>query len=314
MMKLPVIALGTWSWGAGAAGGDQVFGNHTTEKNLRPIFEAGMKAGLNLWDTAAVYGMGASETILGKFVSEVPREDIILSTKFTPQIASSSPSAMEKLFNSSLERLRTDYIDIYWIHNPTDAPKWVSSLIPLLKSGKVKNVGVSNHNIAQIKEANEILATASYKVSAVQNHYSLLYRSSEDAGILDYCKVNKITFYSYMVLEQGTLTGKYGVSNPLPEDSGRGQTYNKMLPQLEELINAMKEIGSTKDATVSQIAMAWAIAKNTLPIVGVTKVSHVEEAANASTILLTEDEITRLEELSAKTGVDTKGAWEQPMI
>ena len=72
-------------------------------------------------------------------------------------------------------------------------------------------------------------------ISAIQNHYSLLNRSSETSGILDYCKENDITFFSYMVLEQGTLTGKYNTEHPFPEDSDRGQTYNPMLPQLEKL-------------------------------------------------------------------------------
>lgn len=256
MKKNPSIALGTWSWGNGAAGGDQVFGNHLTAENLKPIFDEAMKAGLNLWDTAAVYGMGSSETILGEFVRQYPREDMLISTKFTPQIASDSENAVEDMISGSFERLGINYIDIYWIHNPADIEKWTPALIPLLQSGKVKQVGVSNHNLEQIKRANEILSTEGFRVSAVQNHYSLLYRSSEKAGILDYCKENDITFYSYMVLEQGALTGRYNTSNPLPEGSGRGETYNKMLPQLEELINAMKEIGSRKEASVSQIAMA----------------------------------------------------------
>ena len=91
---MPNIALGAWSWGVGAAGGDQVFGNHLFEEDLKPVFEAAMEKGLNLWDTAAVYGEGTSERILGNFVKETARGDVILSTKFTPQIASDSPDAM----------------------------------------------------------------------------------------------------------------------------------------------------------------------------------------------------------------------------
>lgn len=313
MKNQPKIALGTWSWGTGAAGGDQVFGNNLTAEDLKPVFDAAIKAGLTLWDTAAVYGMGSSETILGEVVRKYPREELILSTKFTPQIASNSPDAMEEMFEASCLRLGTDYIDVYWIHNPTDAPKWVSSLIPLLKSGKVKSVGVSNHNLAQIMEANEILAREGYSISAVQNHYSLLYRSSEKAGILDYCKENSIAFYAYMVLEQGALTGRYDTNNPLPAGSGRGETYNKLLPELEQLINVMKEIGSNKNASVSQIAMAWAIAKGALPLIGVTKPKYVEEAVQATTIQLSTEEVAKLEELATKAGVDTKGAWETPM-
>ncbi|WP_025125491.1 aldo/keto reductase [Myroides odoratimimus] len=314
MKNLQTIALGTWSWGTGAIGGDQVFGNYLTAEQLKLVFDKAMQGGLNLWDTAAVYGAGASETILGEFVRKYPREDILLSTKFTPQIAKVSDTPVEDMLKESFDRLGTDYIDIYWIHNPTDAPKWVSGLIPLLKSGKVKSVGVSNHNLEQIKEANEILAKEGFRVSAIQNHYSLLYRSSEEAGILDYCKENDITFYAYMVLEQGALSGRYNVNNPLPEGSGRAATYNQMLPQLEELTGVMQEIGNSKNASVAQIAIAWAIVKNTLPIIGVTKIAQVEDALHAAQITLSREEVERIEALAEKTGLNTKGAWEQPMI
>ncbi len=82
--NFPKIALGTWSWGVGAAGGDQVFGNHLGESKLKEVFDAAMREGLTLWDTATVYGMGASEDILGAFAKTYPRENVILSTKFTP--------------------------------------------------------------------------------------------------------------------------------------------------------------------------------------------------------------------------------------
>ena len=313
MKNLPKIALGTWSWGAGFAGGDQVFGNNLSAEDLQPVFATAMNAGLNLWDTATVYGMGSSEMMLADFVNQYPREKVLISTKFTPQIAGTGDNPVEDLLNGSLQRFETDYIDIYWIHNPMDVEKWTPGLIPLLKSGKVKRVGVSNHNLTQIKRANTILAEAGFKVSAVQNHYSLLYRSSEEAGILDYCKENDIRFFAYMVLEQGALSGKYNTANPLPEGSGRALTYNKVLPQLEELTNAMKEIGSSRNASVAQVAIAWAIAKNTLPIIGVTKVAHVEDAVLASQITLTSQEIETIETLASKAGVDTRGSWENPM-
>lgn len=76
--KMPKIAMGAWSWGAGAAGGDQVFGNHLFEQELKPVFDKAMELGLNLWDTAAVYGEGTSERILGNFVKELPRDEVIL--------------------------------------------------------------------------------------------------------------------------------------------------------------------------------------------------------------------------------------------
>lgn len=311
--KMPRIALGTWSWGVGIAGGDQVFGNNLGEQELKPVFETAMKKGLNLWDTAAVYGMGTSEGILGSFAKKHSRESMFLSTKFTPQIAGNSADPVAEMCDSSLERLGTDYIDIYWIHNPSDVDKWTKYLIPLVKSGKVKSVGVSNHNLEHIKRAESILAKEDVHISAIQNHYSLMYRSSEEGGILDYCKENNIIFFAYMVLEQGALSGKYNTRNPLPEGSQRAMTYNPVLVEIEALTNEMKRIGDKYNASVSQIAIAWAIAKGTTPIIGVTKPAHVEDAAKAVEIKLTSEEIEILELIASKTGVDTRGSWEQPM-
>lgn len=311
--ELPKIALGAWSWGAGAAGGDQVFGNHLFEKDLQPVFEKAMECGLTLWDTAAVYGEGSSERILGNFVKNIDRENIILSTKFTPQIASDSETAMQDMLDGSKERLHTDKIDIYWIHNPMNVEKWTPYLIPLAKSGQIKSIGVSNHSLTEIKRVNEILAAEGLKISAVQNHFSLLHRSSERAGILDYCKENGITFYAYMVLEQGALTGKYNKEHPFPAGTGRGDSYNPHLAEIETLVTELKKIGEKYDASPAQIAAAWAIAKGTLPIIGVTKVKQVEEAAASARITLTAEEIDRLEKLGDETGVHTLREWEKEM-
>ena len=309
----PKIALGAWSWGAGAAGGDQVFGNHLSTEDLRLVFEKAMECGLTLWDTAAVYGEGSSERILGSFVKDVKREDIILSTKFTPQIASALPDAMQEMLNGSKERLHTDVIDVYWIHNPMDVEKWTPDLIPLAKSGQIREVGVSNHNLAEIKRVSEILSAEGLKISAVQNHFSLLHRSSERAGILEYCKENGMTFYAYMVLEQGALTGRFDQAHPFPEGTGRGEAYNSHLKELEALVGELQQIGAQHNASPAQIAMAWAIAKGTLPIIGVTKVKQVEEAAKAVQISLTAEEVSRLEKLGDETGVHTLREWEKEM-
>lgn len=315
MKKLPKIALGTWSWGVGFAGGDTVFGNHLSDQQMEEVFNNAMDKGLYLWDTAAVYGMGSSETALGKLISQYPREEIILSTKFTPQIADKqSAMPVSDMLEESLGRLGVEEIDIYWIHNPSDVEKWTPDLIPLLQSGRVKQVGVSNHSLEQIKRANAILKPAGFSVSAVQNHYSLLYRTSEEAGILDYCHKNNITFFAYMVLEQGALSGRYNSQNPMPAGSGRAETYNNVLPQLEKLTTAMKTMGNARNASVAQVAIAWAIAKGTLPIIGATKVHHVLDAAGAVEIQLNAEEMVTLERLAQEAGVDTRGAWEKPMV
>ena len=307
------IALGTWAWGAGAFGGDTVFGSNTDVENLKPVFDAAMKAGLSLWDTATVYGMGESERILGQLAKDYNRADVQISTKFTPQIAEVFENSVEKMADASIERMGCNYIDIYWIHNPMDVERWTPGLIPLLQSGKVKRVGVSNHNIKEIQHSNEILGKAGFKVSAVQNHFSLLYRSSEKGGVLDYCKENDIEFWAYMVLEQGALSGKYNKETPLPEESDRGKKYNPVLEQLEALTSEMTAIGRKYGASCSQIGIAWAIAKGTMPIIGATKERHVVEAAEAAKIKLTAAEVARLEQLAEATGIDTRGGWEHSM-
>ena len=307
------IALGTWAWGSGAFGGNMVFGSKTDVESLKPVFDTAMKAGLCLWDTATVYGMGESERILGTLAKGIERKNVQISTKFTPQIAEMYDNNVEKMADASIERMGCDYIDVYWIHNPMDVERWTPGLIPLLKSGKVKRVGVSNHNIAEIRRANEILGEAGFKVSAVQNHFSLLYRSSEKGGVLDYCKENGIEFWAYMVLEQGALSGKYNKENPLPAESDRGKKYNPVLPQLEALTNEMTAIGQKYGASCSQIGIAWAIAKGALPIIGATKERHVIEAAEAAKIKLVAEEVTRLEQLAEATGIDTRGDWEHSM-
>ena len=281
---------------------------------MQPVFEKAMECGLNLWDTAAVYGEGSSERILGNFIRNGNREDVVISTKFTPQIASDSPEAMQEMLDGSKARLHTDVMDIYWIHNPMDVERWTPKLIPLAKSGQIKKIGVSNHNLSEIKRVNEILAAEGLKISAVQNHFSLLHRSSERAGILDYCKENGIAFFAYMVLEQGALTGRYNETHPFPAGTGRGDAYNPHLKELSALIEELSVIGTRFNASPAQVATAWAISKGALPIIGVTKVKQVGEAAQAAQITLTAEEIRRLEKLGDETGVHTLREWEKEML
>ena len=307
--KLPKLALGAWAWG-----NDGTFGGQHTAADLRPVFDAGMKAGLNLWDTAYAYGMGASEKVLGAFLKDYPRDSALISDKFTPQCANpSADNAVIDLFETSARLLGTDYMDFYWIHNPMDAPKWTEKLIPLAKSGKIGAIGLSNHSLAEVREAAAILEKEGLHISAIQNHYSLLNRSSETSGILDYCREHNITFFAYMVLEQGALSGKYDTQHPFQEGSDRAKVYNPMLPQLEKLNAALKEIAARHSVAPAQVPVAWAIAKGTLPIIGVTQVSQVEDAAKAAALTLSGDEIARLEELGGQAGVNVIRYWEKEM-
>lgn len=304
------IVLGTWAWGDN----NSYFGNNYDENHFKAIFDEANKQGLNIWDTAYAYGNGASEEILGNLIQDMPREEVIISTKFTPQMEDGTENAVSNMLEGSLKRLKTNYIDYYWIHNDANVEKWTPKVIPLLQSGKIRHIGVSNHTLSEIKRVQEILNEAGLKLDAVQNHYSLLDRTSEQAGILKYCKENQITFFAYMILEQGALSGKYDIEHPFPAGSVRAKSYNSKLPELTELINTLREIGVRHNLSVAQTVMAWTISKNVLPIIGVTRVKHVDDAAQVLTAgKLTNNEIKTLEQVADEANVNTIAGWEQDM-
>lgn len=310
MTNLPKIALGAWAWG-----NDGTFGNDFTAETLKPIFDKAMENGLNLWDTAYAYGMGTSEKVLAGFLKGLPRESYLISDKFTPQCAdATSETAMKEMIEMQLQLMELDHFDIYWIHNVWDAPKWTEELAKYFEGkDNVPLLGVSNHNLAEIKQANEILKAHGLKLSAVQNHYSLINRSSEDSGILDYCKENGIHFFAYMVLEQGALSGKYDTAHPMPAGSARAETYNPVLDKLEVLNAELKKLAEKYNVGTAQIPVAWAISKGTLPIIGVTKVSHVEDAVKAANVSLSAEESASLEKLADSLELNVIRFWEKEM-
>ncbi|KIX90267.1 aldo/keto reductase [Staphylococcus microti] len=305
------IVLGTWSWGAGMFGGDMVFGNNLDTTNLKAVVDHAIKNGLNIFDTAYVYGMGDSERIVGELLSTYDREAVVISDKFTPSAYNEeAENPVIDMFEGSLKRLGTDYIDIYWIHNSSDVERWTPLIVDAFQTGKIGRIGVSNHNLSQVKRVQEILTPHNIKLSAVQNHFSLLYRNSIEDGLLDYCKEHDIEFFSYMVLEQGALSGKYDESTLLPSASNRGKTYNPMFPALRDLIAALRSMAEKHEVRPAQIATAWAIGKGTTPILGVTSVEQVEDAAKAANLMLTDEEVATLEQLAIDSNVNTRGGWE----
>lgn len=310
MANLPKIALGAWAWG-----NDGTFGNNFTADSLKPIFDTAMANGLNLWDTAYAYGNGTSEKVLAGFLKGLPRESYLVSDKFTPQYKEvNDKAAMQDMIEMQLKMMELDHFDIYWIHNTWQAPHWTEELAKYFEGKEnVPLLGVSNHNLAEIKEANDILKAHGLKLSAVQNHFSLINRSSEDSGILDYCRENGITFFAYMVLEQGALSGKYDTAHPMPEGSARAETYNPVLDKLEVLNVELKTLADKYGVGAAQIPIAWAIAKGTLPIIGVTKENQVLDAVKAANVTLTAGEAEHLEKVADSLGLNVIRFWEKEM-
>ena len=312
-INLPKIALGAWAWG-----NDGTFGGGIASDDLKPVFDAATAAGLNLWDTAFAYGAGASERVLGSFLQGLPRESYLISDKLTPQCVdgeSDDPvGEVRDMLDMQQMILGIDHVDIYWVHNTVGSPKWITAVAEFFEGrADAPMIGVSNHNLAEIKAADAILREHGLRLGAVQNHYSLINRSSEDSGILDWCHENDVVFFSYMVLEQGALSGKYDTAHPMPEGSARAQAYNPVLDKLEVLNGKLAEVAQAHGVGAAQVPVAWAIAKGTLPIVGVTKESHVADAAAAAAIELSEAEVRELEELAASLQINAIRFWEKVM-
>ena len=310
MKKLPQVALGAWAWG-----NDGTFGNELTVESLQPVFDRAMKNGLNLWDSAYVYGMGTSEKILGTFLKDWTRDSYIISDKLTPQCADySSDSPVKDMLDMQYQLLGINNMDIYWIHNPVDSPKWIEEVASYYEGkDNAPIIGVSNHNLDEIKEADRILKSHGLRLGAVQNHYSLLNRSSEESGILDYCKNNHIYFFAYMVLEQGALSGKYDTKHPFPAGSQRAEVYNPVLDKLEIMNKKLKEIADELHVSSAQIPVAYAIKKGTIPIVGVTKVNHVDDVLSTLNIKLTDKHVKELENTADHLNLNLIRMWEKKM-
>lgn len=238
----------------------------------------------------------------------------MISDKFTPQCANAdAENPVSEMFEISAHLLGSEQMDYYWIHNPLDAPRWVKKIIPLAKAGKIGKIGLSNHSLAQIHEAQQILAEAGLAVGAVQNHFSLLNRSSAQSGILNYCHSQGIPFFSYMVLEQGALSGKFDEAHPFPAGSERARVYDPMLKQLTTLNAGLQELADRHQCSIAQLAIAWAIAKGTVPIIGVTKRDQVTDAIAAASVALSEAEVLQMEKLADQLGICVVRSWEEEM-
>ncbi|MBQ8960367.1 MAG: aldo/keto reductase [Ruminococcus sp.] len=300
------IMIGTWAWGAGYNGSRMIFGKGYDEATLKSTFEKAVELGFLKWDTAAVYGMGSCEKLLGGLING--REDTYISTKFFPNKRYKS-GALEKSFNESAKRLGVKSIDLFWIHKPNNLHKNLKEAVPLMKDGRIKAIGISNVSMNDIKAAERFLESQELRLGAVQNHFSLL--RNDQQTIIDYCNKNGICYYAYMVLEQGALAGRYDAEHHFPTFSMRNFAFPKSkFRKIEGLLGMMKKIAAKYCIDCSQIPILWAIAMGAVPIVGITKPAYAEKLSDALKISLSDEEIGRLTEEARKTGIRQQGLWE----
>jgi aryl-alcohol dehydrogenase-like predicted oxidoreductase len=271
-------------------------GAHGFEEEKRAL-EVSVAAGVDLFDTAAMYAGGASERRLGELA--VGREDVLIASKFPSGFRFRAEDFPEEL-EASLARLGRSQIDLYQHHFPTrrvSIPNLMNQLSDAVEAGKVRAVGVSNYSADQMREAHAALAERGIPLASNQVEYSLLHRQPETNGVLDACRELGVTLIAYTPLAGGLLTGKYSTEN---RPSG---FFRRVLPRyrrkgleaVQPVVGLLTEIGDRYSKTPSQIALRWLMENPlVLPIPGAKNGNQATANAGALSFSLTTDEVDAL--------------------
>jgi aryl-alcohol dehydrogenase-like predicted oxidoreductase len=292
------MGLGAWSWG------DRTFwhyGHDYTDEDIEAALISSIRAGINLVDTAEVYGGGHSEQLLGKLIKKIG-QPVRVATKFFPLPYRLTRASVVRTLRGSLERLGLEYIDLYQLHWPSPViPNsiYIEGLVMAAQAGLTHTVGVSNYDPRQMQQAHQILSQNGIPLVSNQVEYHLLDRKVERNGLLDKCREMGIRLIAYSPLAQGLLSGKY--TTETPPSGPRGRKYASILKQISPLIALLNEIGAGHgNKTPSQVALNWVICKGGLPIPGAKNARQAEENAGAIGWRLTAEEIRILDSASDK--------------
>ena len=292
------MGLGAWSWG------DRIYwhyGHGYTDDDIAEAFRTSLAAGINLVDTAEIYGSGRSEHLLGNFIKKTSLS-VIVATKFFPIPYRFTKNSVVRALRGSLVRLGLERVDLYQLHWPSPVvpiETYVEGLALVVLAGLAQNVGVSNYNIEQMERASKCLAKHAIPLASNQVEYHLLDRSAERSGLLDRCKEMGVRLIAYSPLAMGLLTGKYTADTP---PAGlRGRKYAAILKDLPSLISLMAEIGKGhSEKTPGQVALNWVICKGALPIPGAKTAAQALQNVGAIGWRLTPEEIKALDAASDK--------------
>jgi aryl-alcohol dehydrogenase-like predicted oxidoreductase len=300
-LHVPRMGVGAMTWGdprglARLHPAKTAYGSaHGIEEERRAL-GASIAAGVNLFDTAAMYSMGAAERRLGELARG---EDVIIATKY-PSGFSFRVENFPKELELTLARLGCDSIDLYQHHFPnskTSIPALMNLVGDAVEAGKVKAVGVSNYSAEQMREAHQALARRGIPLASNQVEYSLLKRQPETNGVLDACRELGITLIAYTPLAGGLLTGKYSAQNR-PSGFFRRvlpQYSHKALDAIQPVIALLKSIGEKYSKTPSQVALRWLIENPVvLPIPGAKNGKQAVGNAEALKFSLTAEEVDAL--------------------
>lgn len=290
--------------------GDAGNGQHTwtiDEEHSRDIIRRGLELGVNFFDTAIGYQSGTSEQYLGRALRDFAKRDqVVVATKFIPRTQEeiragiSGQQHIERMLNKSLANLGMDYVDLYIYHMwDYETPLYdiMEGLNNVVKAGKARYIGIANCYAYQLVKANALAEKEGFaKFVSVQNHYNLIFRE-EEREMAKLCREDNIAMTPYSALAGGRLSKHPGeTSKRLQEDDYARLKYDATAGQDGVIIGRVAELVEKRGVSMTEISLAWLMAKVTSPVVGATKLHHIEGAAGAAELELTAEEMTYLEE------------------
>lgn len=277
------------------------------EEDSRKIIKKGLELGINFFDTAIAYQSGTSEQYLGRAIRDFAnRDDVVIATKFLPrtneeiEAGISGQKHIEKMLDKSLQNLGMDYVDLYiyhmWDYN-TPLYGIMEGLNHAVKSGKARYIGISNCFAYQLAKANAIAEKYGFtKFVSVQGHYNLIFRE-EEREMAKFCLEENIAMTPYSPLAGGRLAKRPGeTSKRLLEDSYAHLKYDATAEQDGIIIDRVAQLADKYGVSMTEISLSWLLTKVSAPVVGTTKLHHIEDAAKAVNLTLTADELAFLEE------------------
>lgn len=279
------------------------------EEHSRPIIKKALELGINFFDTANVYSDGTSEEFVGKALKDYAnRDEIVLATKVHgrmhngPNGAGLSRKAIMSEIDKSLKRLGTDYVDLYQIHRwdyTTPIEETMETLHDVVKAGKARYIGASAMYAWQFQKALHVAEKNGWtRFISMQNHLNLIYRE-EEREMLPLCKEEKIGVIPYSPLASGRLTRDWSeTTHRSKTDQIQKAKYDATAEADRLIVERVAEIAEKHDVPRIHIALAWLMHKEpvTAPIIGATKISHIEDAVGALSIKLTPEEMNYLED------------------
>ena len=290
--------------------GDAGSGQHSwtlDEEHSREIIRCGLEHGINFYDTAIAYQGGTSEQYLGRALRDyAKREETVVATKFLPRTQEEIESVItgqqhiERMIDLSLANLGMDYVDLYIYHMwdyQTPLYDIMEGLNRVVRAGKARYIGISNCYAWQLAKANALAEKEGFaEFVSVQGHYNLIFRE-EEREMAKLCAQDNIAMTPYSALAGGRLAKRPGeTSRRLTEDSYAKSKYDATAEQDRAVILRVEELAEKHGVSMTEVSLAWLLTKVTSPVVGATKLHHVEGAVKAVALELGDEELAYLEE------------------